>query len=233
MKIYAHRGGAGVGPENTLLAIRRVVAFEIDGIEVDVRADRAGDLVVIHDVRVDRTTGAKGQVSDYTLGEIQNLNAGAGERIPTLRSVIELAKANDLEVLLDLKSEGDADLARSVVAAVKEQSYLEASLFSSFSAATVALVKKLEPGAVSGIIISFRSRHFITGDLSSYDFISVRASAALLNPFILGRARRAGCEVFAWFGRFEPRWLVRLMVALGVDGLIVGHVGRALEVSSH
>lgn len=233
MKIYAHRGGAGSGPENTLLAIRRVAALDIDGIEVDVRAARGGDLVVIHDTRVDRTTGAKGSVSKYTYGEMQDFDAGEGERIPSLRAVVALARDNNLDVILDLKSVDDVAMAHGAVTSVREEDCLNATLFSSFSPTMLAHVRNVEPQARLGIIISFRSRHFVAGALDDYAVVSVRSSAALLNPFIFFRARRAGCEVLAWFGRFEPRWLMRRMKVLGADGLIVSDVARAREITVH
>ena len=75
MKVYAHRGYSGAYPENTMLAFRKAEEAGSDGIELDVQLTKDGQVVVIHDENVDRTTDGKGLVCDYTLAELQKLNA--------------------------------------------------------------------------------------------------------------------------------------------------------------
>ena len=110
--ICAHRGMDDVAPENTLAAFR--MAFEAGmGVELDVKASRDGQLVVVHDDTVDRTTNGTGRVAQMTLDELKSLDAGAwkghefaGERIPTFDEVLDLARecatANPA-LLLDVK----------------------------------------------------------------------------------------------------------------------------------
>src|SRR4029453_18194831 len=83
-----HRGACGHEPENTLRSIRRALELRVDGIEIDVRL-AGGELVVLHDARVDRTTNGHGYVFRKSLRELRLLDAGKGERIPTLREVFE------------------------------------------------------------------------------------------------------------------------------------------------
>ena len=93
----AHRGDWRVAPENSLAAFRAAIAQGADGIEMDSELTADGQLVLMHDDTVDRTTNGKGRVAEMTLAEIRKLDAGAwfdsafrGERIPTLE---ELAAA--------------------------------------------------------------------------------------------------------------------------------------------
>jgi glycerophosphoryl diester phosphodiesterase len=81
--ITGHRGACGTEPENTLRSFRRAVADGCDEIELDLRVSADGELVVIHDETVDRTTSGSGTVAALTLAELRTLNAGAGKRIPT------------------------------------------------------------------------------------------------------------------------------------------------------
>ena len=74
MKNFAHRGFSGKYPENTMLAFRKALECGADGIEMDVQLTKDGELVVIHDERVDRTTNGTGNVRDYTLEELQKLS---------------------------------------------------------------------------------------------------------------------------------------------------------------
>ena len=69
MKIFAHRGLSSIYPENTLIAFEKALEYEIDGIETDVQLTKDGELVIIHDETLDRTTNGTGFVKDYTLKE--------------------------------------------------------------------------------------------------------------------------------------------------------------------
>lgn len=102
--VIAHRGGAGISPENTIFAFKRAVDLGVDVLELDLRATADGELVVIHDSKVDRTTDGQGLVAGMTFEEIRKLDAGfrwtkdggktfpfRGQdiKIPTLREVFE------------------------------------------------------------------------------------------------------------------------------------------------
>src|SRR4051794_25292114 len=73
---FVHRGGAKLAPENTLVAFENGVALGADALELDIQTTREGELVVIHDATVDRTTNGTGPVSAYTLDELRRLDAG-------------------------------------------------------------------------------------------------------------------------------------------------------------
>ena len=96
-KIFAHRGSKIDCPENTLSAFKKAIDVQADGIELDIHLTKDGEIVVIHDETIDRTTNGSGQVEDYTLAELQNFDAGSWfhesfkqEKIPTLKEVFEL-----------------------------------------------------------------------------------------------------------------------------------------------
>jgi glycerophosphoryl diester phosphodiesterase len=100
----AHRGGIIAGfPENTLSAYRRAISLGVDVIEIDLRGTRDGEIVVIHDASLDRTTNGTGNVSEHTLAELKQLDAGNGERIPTYQEVLQLINGTRVKLLLDIK----------------------------------------------------------------------------------------------------------------------------------
>ena len=72
-KNFAHRGFSGKYPENTMLAFEKAIEAGCDGIELDVQFTKDGELVIIHDEKIDRTCDGKGLISDYTLEEAKNL----------------------------------------------------------------------------------------------------------------------------------------------------------------
>jgi len=91
--IIAHRGASGHVPENTLPAFQKAVDMGVDAVECDVRICKSGQLVVFHDKRLKRITGARGKVKRRKLAELRQLDAGDGEPIPTLKEVLELLDA--------------------------------------------------------------------------------------------------------------------------------------------
>lgn len=110
--ICAHRGGGTTHPENTLPALREAVRLGVPMVEFDLALTRDGELVLMHDRTVDRTTDGKGRVSDLTLAELRKLDAGgwkhprfAGTRVPTFDEALE-ALPKDIWLNLDLKADG-------------------------------------------------------------------------------------------------------------------------------
>jgi glycerophosphoryl diester phosphodiesterase len=100
----AHRGGIVPGyAENTLAAYRRAISYGVDVIEIDLRGTRDGEVIILHDETLDRTTDGTGEVTDYTLGQLKQLNAGEGESIPTYAEVLELVAGTGVKLLLDIK----------------------------------------------------------------------------------------------------------------------------------
>lgn len=109
--IYAHRGASGYAPENTLESFKLAMEMGADGFELDVHVSRDGELIVIHDETVDRTTNGIGRIMDMTLQQIKALDASnhmekyTGARIPTLEEVYSLIQGTDLLINCELKTD--------------------------------------------------------------------------------------------------------------------------------
>lgn len=101
--IVAHRGLAEGVPENTLAAFRHSIERGVAIIELDLRVTRDGQLVVLHDKTLDRTTDCTGLVAEHTLAEVRACDAGHGERVPTFAEVLELARGKPVRILADVK----------------------------------------------------------------------------------------------------------------------------------
>jgi len=101
IRIIGHRGAPGSAPENTIRSFRRAQDVGADEVELDIRLSADGHLVVVHDATVDRTTDGTGTVAELTLAQLQALDAGAGERIPTYAEVLA---AIELPVQTEIKA---------------------------------------------------------------------------------------------------------------------------------
>jgi glycerophosphoryl diester phosphodiesterase len=116
--ICAHRGASQTHPENTLAAFAEAIRLGAHMIEFDVQRTRDGELVLMHDGTINRTTNGRGKVGEMTLAEVRRLDAGLwkgeafrGERIPTLDEALAMMPAN---IWLNVHLKGDAALAEGV-----------------------------------------------------------------------------------------------------------------------
>ena len=150
MILTGHRGAAELEPENTLLSIQKAIDLEVDQIEIDVHLTRDQHLVVIHDTTVDRTTDGQGAVADLTLAEIKQLDAGKGERIPTLQEVIDLVRG---KVVLQIELKGP-DTAEPVVRTVERNRIENEILLTSFVHERLREARRLNSSLALGALWS-------------------------------------------------------------------------------
>jgi glycerophosphoryl diester phosphodiesterase len=120
--VIAHRGASAYAPENTLAAFSLAADMHADYFELDVTLSADDEIIVIHDLSVDRTTDGIGNVRSLTLSDLKKLDAGskkdakfAGERLPTLRESLELAKERGIKVYIEIKnSDDDTELMKAL-----------------------------------------------------------------------------------------------------------------------
>ncbi len=151
-EVIGHMGSCGDRPGNTLASYRRAIESGAHAAEVDVRTTKDGALVCLHDPDVDRTTDGKGKVAELTLAEVTKLDAGVkfdakykGERVPTLRDVLALAKGK-IGVMIDLKEEGE-EYAKRIAAEAREFGEPKRLLLGIRSVEHAKLFRKLLPEA--------------------------------------------------------------------------------------
>lgn len=142
--IFAHRGASGQFPENTMLAFEEALRSGVDGIELDVQLTKDGEVVIIHDEKVDRTTNGQGFVKDFTLAELEELDAGswfsskfAGQRLMTLDTVLAWMQeeGNHLRLNIELKNDQIqyVGLEEKVLSLIEDYNLQERSIISSFN----------------------------------------------------------------------------------------------------
>ncbi len=137
-------------PENTLLSFRRAIDIGVDWIEFDLHESKDGVLVVIHDDTVDRTTNGKGKVSDMTFEQLQRLDAGNGQKIPSLQQVIDLAR-DRVRLDMEIKQKG---IENDVVNAIHENRLARQCMVSSFIYGSIKKVYELDPNIATAAIMS-------------------------------------------------------------------------------
>lgn len=142
-ELMAHRGNSALAPENTLAAFAKAVESGAQWTELDVHLSADGEVVVMHDPTVDRTTDGTGVVAEMTLAQLKKLDAGswfgpefAGERIPTLREVIDLV-GDRIRLNVEIKSTDNPLSPRKVIETLADAGVLKQSMVCSFGLETL------------------------------------------------------------------------------------------------
>lgn len=160
-KNFAHRGFSGKYPENTMLAFRKAVEEGVDGIELDVQLTKDGEVVIIHDETIDRTTDGKGLVVSYTCDELRKFDASFKFRgqcgfnpIPTLREYFELVKDKNLVTNIELKTGLNEyfGIEEKVWKLIEEYRLEDRVLISSFNHYSVLRMKSIAPNLKYGLL---------------------------------------------------------------------------------
>jgi glycerophosphoryl diester phosphodiesterase len=149
VKIMGHRGAPEDAPENTLGSFRRALAVGVAAVELDVQLTKDDRLAVIHDETLDRTTNGKGRVKDFTLTELQRLDAGRGEPVPSLEEVFDLVQGQ-AELFVELKHPEAAGALRRFFQ--ERRAFAVATVISFWHPAVKAL-KEAEPRLATGVLM--------------------------------------------------------------------------------
>jgi len=213
---FGHRGACGHEPENTIRSVRRALELGADGVEVDVHlAD--GQLMVIHDETLERTTNGHGQVAAKSFSCLRSLDAGMGEKIPTLAEVLEAVNRRAI-INIELKGPGTAVPVAALIAEFVSRrgwSYND-FLVSSFDHAQIREVKRLDAKIRIGALISRTPKH-LSEFLKNLEPWSLHVSKRCVTRKIVIEAHQRGLKVFV-FTVNQPREIVR-MQAMGADGV--------------
>ena len=236
----AHRGWSGVAPENSLASFRRAAEAGY-GIELDVRLARTGEVMVIHDETVDRTTSGSGRVADLAGEQLQRLDNGswfgaafAEQRLPSLAQAFEVIPPR-CPVLVEMKTDHDKQRLPRAVARVIEQARRAATVIViSFDPFLLASFRHAAPQVLRGQLVG----RFDGADLSDGEKRALRQLAFTeqvqqdlvlwqhddIDEALVQRMATEGYPLFAWTVD-APQDLARVR-ALGVAGILSNHPDR-------
>lgn len=220
MKIIAHRGYSGLYPENTLLAIRKALDAGCDGIEIDLY--RVEDtLVVIHDADVSRTTNGTGLINNFNLKQLQLLDAGQGQRVPTLMQVLQLVN-NQCLLNIELKGADTADLLLQELATAEQQlgTRPELLLISSFNHHLLRFLHQHRPELKLGALTASLPLDY-AAFASQLAAFSVHCDQDFIDERLVQDAHQRGLQVWVYTVNSAVR--ARQLNQLGVDAIFCNY----------
>jgi glycerophosphoryl diester phosphodiesterase len=253
-----HRGARGLAPENTLLGFRCGQSHNVDIIEFDVQATRDGEIVVIHDPTVDRTTEGQGAVADKTLAELQTLDAGyrftsddgksfpfrgKGAQIPLLSEVLQ--EFPELLFTIELKESPHPDFIQNVAAVVREHA-ADRSILASFEHRLLRAIRKTAPELTTSFSGSEIRNYYVLAKLGLAGLLFTSPAMViqmplfsdhdndrglrLLTPRFLRALHKSGRHVQLWTIN-DPKQM-RELIDMGVDGITTDRPDLLAEVLS-
>lgn len=230
----AHRGASGHAPENTMEAFQKGVEMKADYIEIDVQMTEDGELVVIHDTTVDRTTNGTGKVGDLTLEEIEQLDAGswfsevyAGEEVPTFEEVLDAFRGKT-GILIELKApELYPGVEQKVADALNERNMSKPNnnkiIIQSFNHQSMKKSKELLPNLSHGVLTGGS-----WADVTEEQLAQFAVYADYFNPTmnivtheLVSDVHEAGMDIYPYTSRSQEQAL--RLFDLNVDGIITDY----------
>jgi glycerophosphoryl diester phosphodiesterase len=230
--IIGHRGASADAPENTLAAFALALEQGADGIEFDVQLSADGVPVIIHDDTVDRVCAARGRVDEMTVAELQRLDLGGGQTVPTLDELLEqFGRSTRYNLELKTMSLADRGLEAAVARCLVAHGGGAEVLVSSFSPQSLRRIRPLLPAAIP--LGFLRERHLTRLGCRLVHARADHPSHELVDADAVAWARRNGYRIHVW--TVDDPAEARRLAALGVDGLITNrpaylrdHLTRAL-----
>jgi glycerophosphoryl diester phosphodiesterase len=248
-EVIAHRGGAALRPENTMAAFDNAAKLGVDVLEMDVRLTADGELVVIHDATVDRTTEGNGLVAAMSLAQVQALDAGyrfgadsitfpfrrQDIRIPALKEVF--AAHGPMRMVVEMKSYGEPTAA-ALCALIRTAGMTLKVLAASFDAATVQAFRRACP-EVATAMTSIEARAFVIPAFAYLEGLTSPETPALIVPDRLrslevvtartiGAAQSRALRMYVWTINEEAR--MRELLAMRIDGIMTDRPDRLLAL---
>ncbi len=226
--IFAHRGASAYAPENTLAAFELALQQGASAIELDAMLCASGEVVVIHDDTLERTTNGHGRVGETPLDTLCTLDAGsafspdfAGEHVPTLAEVFARIGKRAL-INIELKNYASPldDLPNRVAALVQAYDVAECVLFSSFNPIALRRIHALLPQVPLGLLTTAsRWGRLLNSPLGRVlvPYQALHPAKEAVTPALVQAVHRAGCRVHVYTVN-DPQEARRLF-ALGVDGI--------------
>ncbi len=234
--LIAHRGGAGLAPENTLAAFKSGLALDADYLEMDTHLTKDGIVVVIHDPTIDRTTDGSGRVADLTLAQVQAFNAaakfsGATERqsVPTFAQALDLAKPTRARIEVEIKVPPQgryAGIEQKLLDEIAAREMFDRVQVSSFNLDVLKDLKTLNPRVTTVALLSvdyFRTAEVnqparVVEQMIALGAALIAVNKDLLTPALALEAQKRGIKVEVWTVDREDE--MKKFVEMKVDGII-------------
>ncbi|MDC7245835.1 MAG: glycerophosphodiester phosphodiesterase [Sphaerochaetaceae bacterium] len=231
MNIFAHRGSSGHYPENTMTAFRKAQEAGSYGIELDVQLTKDGEVVIIHDEKVDRTTDGSGFVLDHSLKELRRLNASKNdfETVPTFNEYCEWAAETHIVTNIELKSSVIyyKGLEQKTLDIIGRYGLEKSVILSSFNHMSLMEVQRLAPTVETAALVANPGLRFGGNFCSKYGFTYFHPEFESIDEDTIEECLENGIGVNTWTVNTEKQ--LQRTLDLGVAGIFTNYPLMCIE----
>ena len=236
-KIFAHRGASAYKPENTMPAFELAIQHQADGLELDVHMTKDGEIVVAHDLRLERVSNGKGRIPDHDLSELKAFNFGkrfpkCGHcTIPTLAEVYELVADTNLEVNVELKTTEELypTMPEKLLRLEKEYAMKGRVIYSSFNHYSLMALQQLDPSAEIGLLYDLGLVDpWVYANRLLADAIHPHYYVLMALPETIAQCHKHGLKVNTW--TVDDAKAMRFLLSHGVDILMTNRPSVAVGI---
>lgn len=237
MRIFAHRGFSGRYPENTMTAFEAAVDCGVDGIELDVHLSKDGEVMIMHDEALSRTTGRDGIVSDYTRAELEAIGVGKSDdgewnSHPTIPSLEEYFSVIGGRVVTNIELKTAPlyypGIEEKVAALIRRFSLEDRIIISSFNWLSVLRMKQLAPELEYAMLFSGMRLERMGTLFREMDIRYFHPDLRIIDEGVVGDFHDNGVGVNVWTVNDEEG--IRRCLSLGVDSVITNYPDMARKV---
>jgi len=234
----AHRGASGQGhsPENTLPAFKEAINIGVDCVECDVHCTKDGQVVVMHDAALNRTTDTKCSIVNMTLDEIKKADAGSwyssdfvGVRVPTLSELLEITKGKVINVI-EIKPE---NITEKVVKEVEKANAINDVILQSFYPQVVKAVSELNPKIPRALLIGGQIRiSKIAGIMSliqqtlDVGATALNVTSKIVSQKLINEVHKRAMSIWSWTVDDEKE--MKELIKMGIDGITSNYPERLM-----
>jgi glycerophosphoryl diester phosphodiesterase len=230
--IIAHRGASNIAPENTLKAFELAIELGADFIEFDIRKTKDGEIVIMHDPSVFRTTHKLGFIKRLTLKKIKSLDAGDGEKIPTLKQLLQATKGK-INYMCEIKVK---NISGDVIKILSDFNVLDSTILISFKHKELLKSQNKHPNLKLGAIVpsgfgwitNWFFRKNLISSLAEKRFFSINPFSPLVNKRFVNFAHKKGLNVFPWTVNSKRK--MKKLINMGVEGILTNNIKKLKDL---
>ncbi|WP_226666586.1 glycerophosphodiester phosphodiesterase [Metabacillus litoralis] len=238
--VVAHRGAAGYAPENTMAAFYKAKELKSDYIELDIQLTKDGQIVVIHDEKVDRTTNGIGEVKNFTYSELEKLDAGEwfhqkfkGEKVPTLKQVL-LDFYGKIGILIEIKHPSiypgiEQKLTKLIKEVIGEELEETQIIVQSFDFELLQRLNKISPSIPLGLLVKYRVHGISKAQLKDWTSVVkyINPNKSLITKKLVKKVHSYHVKVIPY--TVKDKKTIKGLVNAGVDGIVTDYPDYVVE----
>ena len=230
--VTAHRGGAGIAPENTMAAIYKAIELGSEFSEIDVQESADGVLIVFHDKNLERLAGIDTNLWVMNYEDLKTMDVGTsfskefkGEHIPLFTDVLD-AVDGKMKLNVEIKMNGhQKNLTEHVIQMLEEKNFIDQCIVTSFNFAAVDKIRELNKNFKIGYIFSKFKKGI---DVINADVDLLSMSRKIVTKEFIDQAHASGKEVHVWTVNEEEEMLK--LIEWGVDNIITNYPGKLIDL---